>query len=117
MSNTYLWTVTTMATIPSPPAPVNEFVVLANYTVTGTDGTNTVDFQSQAQFTIEQTVDENGKPTYTPYADLTEEQVIGWIQAEQNLVVNVEANLDGQLYAINNPPVSPEITPLPWSNT
>jgi hypothetical protein len=112
--NTYTWKITVMATMPSPPAPINEYLVLANYTVTGTDGINTVKFQSQAQFTFEQTQNADGTPFYTPYADLTEEQVIGWIQSEQNLVVNVEANLDAQLYGINNPPIVPEITPLPW---
>ena len=113
--NTYIWTVTTMATMPCPPAPVNEYAVLANYTVTATDGINIVDFQSQAQFLIEQTVDDNGELTYTPYADLTEQQVIGWIQAEPNLVVDIETNLDNQLYVINNPPITPTITPLPWA--
>ena len=103
-----------MATMPSPPAPVNKYVVLANYTVTATDGTNTVDFQSQAQFTVEQTQNEDGTPFYTSYADLTEAQVIGWIQEEQNLVVNIEANLDGQIDSIVNPLVSPQITQLPW---
>ena len=125
MSNTYTWTVTAMATMPSPPAPINEYVVLANYTVTGTDGVNTVELQSQAQFTIEQTqptvtiTNADGTVTtqdtpYIPYANLTEADVIGWIQAEQNLVVNTEANLDGQLYSITNPPISAVITPLPW---
>ena len=113
--NTYTWTVTTIATMPSPPAPVNDFLALANYTVKATDGIHTVEFQSQVQFTIEQTMDENENLTYVPFADLTQEQVIGWIQAIENLVDNIKANLDGQLYEINNPPIVPEITPLPWA--
>ena len=114
--NTYKWKITALGTLPSPPAPVNEFLFFANYTVTATDGINTVDFQSQTQFKIYQTIDKNNQPTYTPYSDLTEEQVIGWIQAEENLKENVESNLDSQLYAIYNPPIVPEITPLPWNN-
>ena len=113
--NTYTWAITAMATVPSPPAPVNDFLALANYTVTATDGINTVEFQSQAQFRIEQKTDDNKKLTYTPYADLTQEQVIGWIKAEPNLVVDIETNLDNQLYVINNPPITPTITPLPWA--
>ena len=113
--NTYTWEITAMATVPSPPAPVNDFLALANYTVTATDGINTVEFQSQAQFRIEQKTDDNKKLTYTPYADLTQEQVIGWIKAIENLVIDVEANLNNQLYEINNPPIVAEITPLPWA--
>ena len=112
--NTYKWEITALGTMPSPPAPVNDFLFFANYTVTATDGINTVEFQSQAQFTINKKIDENEKPTYTPYADLTQEQVIGWIQAIENLKENVEDNLDNQLYEINNPPIVPELTPLPW---
>ena len=41
--NTYTWTVTALSTLPSPPAPINEYVVMANYTVTGTNATITVE--------------------------------------------------------------------------
>ena len=109
--NTYTWKVTALSTMPSPPAPINEYVVMANYTVTGTNGTITVEISSISQFTIDTT-----SPTYVPYAQLTEEIVLGWIQSEPNLVINTQANLDGQIESIVNPPVSPQNTPLPWSN-
>ena len=111
--NTYKWTVTSMSTLPSPPAPVNEYVVLAQYTVTASNGATppvTAEINGSAQFTVPTNEDGN----YTPYADLTEEQVLGWIQAEPNLVINTEANLDGQIESQISPPVSPESTPLPW---
>jgi hypothetical protein len=111
--NTYKWEITALGTLPSPPAPVNEFLFFANYTVTATDGINSVDFQSQAQFKIDHKIDNS---TYTPYSDLKQEQVISWIQAIENLKENVEANLDNQLYEINNPPIVPELTPLPWAS-
>ena len=55
-----------------------------------------------------------GSP-YTPYADLTQAQVIGWVQeslgAEQ--VAKIEASLATNIANQINPPVvSP---PLPWS--
>ena len=107
--NTYQWTVTALSTMPT---PTPEYVVLAQYTVTGTDGTITVETQGISQFSV------NPEQTdFVPYADLTEEIVLGWIQSEQNLVVNTQANLDGQIDSILNPPVSPTNTPLPWSNT
>jgi len=55
-----------------------------------------------------------GSP-YTPYADLTQDQVVGWVQgsmgAEQ--VASIEAGLATNIANQVNPPV---VTPkLPWS--
>jgi hypothetical protein len=108
MANTYTWTVTSLSTLPSPPAPINEYVVTAYYTVTGTDGVNTATLQSNATFSIDTT------GATIPYNDLTEEQVLGWIQAQPNVVVNTQANIDGQLASIVTPPITPQNTPLPW---
>jgi hypothetical protein len=112
--NTYKWTITSMSTLPSPPAPTSEYAVLAQYTVTASNGDTppiTASISGSAQFPLP--TDENGN--YTPYADLTEEQVLGWIQAEPNLVINTEANLDGQIESQISPPITPEVTPLPWA--
>jgi len=49
--------------------------------------------------------------TFTPYADLTQDQVLGWLWGVIDKQ-STEANLQGQLNALINPPVvSP---PLPW---
>jgi len=108
MSNTYIWTITSMSTLPSPPAPINEYVVLAQYLVTGTDGTNTASIAGSSQFTIDTTA------TPIPYSQLTQAEVLGWIQAEPNLVINTQANIDGQIASIVSPPISPAVTELPW---
>jgi hypothetical protein len=55
-----------------------------------------------------------GSP-YTPYADLTQDQVVGWVQtvmgAEQ--VASIEAGLATQIDNQINPPI---VTPaLPWA--
>jgi hypothetical protein len=110
--NTYVWTITSMATLPKPPAPIEECAVLAQYTVTATNNATppiTAEISGSSQFTIP-----NGTKNLTPYADLTEEQVLGWIQSEPNLVINTQANLDGQIASQITPPITPEITPLPW---
>lgn len=55
-----------------------------------------------------------GEP-FTPYADLTQEQVVGWTQAAlgPEQVAQLEANLAASIAAQANPPVvSP---PLPWT--
>ena len=114
MANTYTWTVTSMSTLPSPPAPINEYVVNAQYTVTGTNGATppvTASINGIAIFSIDTTV------TPIPYNSLTEAQVLSWIQDQPNLVVNMQSNIDGQIESIVNPPVSPQNTPLPWANT
>ena len=109
MTTTYVWTVTALSTMPT---PTPDYVVMAQYSVTGTDGTNTVVTGGVSQFSV------NPKQTdFVPYADLTEAIVLSWIQSEPNLVVNIQANLDGQIESIVYPPVSPKNTPLPWSNT
>jgi hypothetical protein len=55
--------------------------------------------------------------SFTPFADLTEEQVIGWVKESlgENQVASIEESLDSQLESIINPPVSPELVPLPWA--
>lgn len=57
----------------------------------------------------------NPEAPFTPYADLTQDQVIGWVQdamgAEQ--VASYEANVAAQIEAQANPPVV--TPPLPWS--
>ena len=55
-----------------------------------------------------------GQP-FTPYADLTEAQVVGWVQAAlgPEQVAQMEAALAANIAAQINPPVvSP---PLPWA--
>ena len=106
--NTYTWKVTALSTMPT---PTPDYVVMAQYTVTGTDGTHTVSIQGLSQFVVNP-----DQKDFVPYAQLTEEIVLGWIQSEPNLVINTQANLDGQIESIVNPPVIPQNTPLPWSN-
>jgi hypothetical protein len=109
--NTYQWKVISLSTLPSPPAPINDFAILARYLVTATsEGKSpiSVSIDGLSQFSI---------PTsgeLTPYENLTEEQVISWIQAESNLVINIQENLDGQIDSILNPPIIATETSLPW---
>ena len=104
--NTYTTTINSMYTLNS---PEQGFVVNVLFTVSGTDGTNTASIDGNVQFTDQ--VEEN----YIPYDQLTEEQVIGWINASTNNQENYYANIDGQIDSLITPPVSPENTPLPWA--
>lgn len=50
---------------------------------------------------------------FTPYADLTQEQVLGWCWSNGVNQAEVEAGVQAKIDAILNPPL---ITPpLPWS--
>ncbi len=88
-----------------------DYVVIAAYDVTGVDGEFTSSLSNTAQFSTASVSE------FVPYADLTEEIVLGWIQSElgENGLLSITACIEGQIESQKNPPVSPEITPLPWS--
>lgn len=103
----YTWTVTALYTVPN---PTPNYVVQATYLVVGVDGDYRGEIQSNAQFTVNP-----DQPDYVPYSDLTEAIVLGWIQAQPNVTINMEACVQGQIDSQINPPVIPQNTPLPWS--
>ena len=86
--------------------PEPGFVVNLLWTVTGVDGSNTASIDGNSQFTVQE-------GTFTPYDQLTESQVIGWISPEQ--IASAQSCVQGQIDSMINPPVSPQNTPLPWS--
>ena len=107
---TYNWTITNLYTVDLGSEP--GYVVNALYVVEGSDGTYSATCQGSQQFVVNP-----DKPDYTPYADLTNDLVVSWIQADLGVdgVNNIYANIDGQIQSIINPPVSPMNTPLPWA--
>ena len=106
MATNYTTTINSMYTLNTPDP---DYVVNVLFTVTGTDGTNTASIDGNCQFTSDQ------ESVFIPYADLTEEIVIGWINANTDNQANYYANIDGQIESIVNPPVSPSNQPLPWA--
>jgi hypothetical protein len=103
---TFTTTVTQMYTLPQE-AGQTDVVVNVNYLVTGVDGANTAEIGFSQQYTIQQ------GGSFTPYADLTEAQVVGW--ADPQTVSNAQACVQGQIDSMINPPVSPTSQALPWS--
>jgi hypothetical protein len=55
--------------------------------------------------------------TFIPYDQLTEEIVIGWVQASMGPegVTEVEAAVQQQIDLLKNPPEAPQSQPLPWA--
>ena len=85
--------------------PEPGFVVNCLWKVTGVDGSNTASIDGNSQFTVQE-------GTFTPYDQLTESQVIGWIPAEA--IASAQSCVQGQIDSMINPPVSPQSQPLPW---
>ena len=106
MSNQYTTTINQMFTVPNPTG----YVVNVMFTVSGTDGTHTASIDGNIQFTPEQ--NEQG---FIPYAQLTQAEVLGWINEATNNQENYYANINGQIQSMITPPVSPSSQPLPWS--
>ena len=112
MATTFTWSIPDNGMQQWPSGTNAGYVVNVNFILTGTDGTNTASIQGNVQFPITQ-----AQETFTPYQSLTEATVIGWVQeslGEQG-VANFEANVQGQLNSLANPPVSPVSQPLPWT--
>lgn len=108
MATTYTWAVVQMDCYPEEDGE-QDVVFNVHWTLTGEEaGFSGSVYGSQA-------VSIDPDAPFTPYADLTETQVIGWVQsamgAEQ--VASYEANVAEQ---INNQIAPPVVTPpLPWS--
>jgi len=109
MSNSdYLWKVSQMIVAPEQGGQTN-VVVNAFYSVTS-EIVGAATFNSGQWFTYT-----GGE--FTPYDQLTEEQVIGWIQSAlgQDGVASIYANIDAQVENILHPKPQPQPEPLPWS--
>ena len=88
-----------------------DVVFTVHWTLNATDGEHAGSVYGSVGLTLDP------EATYVPYADLTEAQVIGWVQDAlgEEQVAMYEANLVTQINNKINPPV---ITPhLPWKES
>ena len=95
----FTWNVVQMDRLTS-----NGFVVTCHYVVSAVDG----DYTASTYGTVGYTQEDK---SYTPYADLTEQQVIGWVQNSLGKDT-VEVSLTAQIEAQKNPV---QETGLPWA--
>jgi hypothetical protein len=96
MATAYTWTIAQMDRLTS-----DGFVTTAHWTVTATDS----DFSASSYGTC----GFSGKLT-TPYADLTEAQVLEWVWGQIDKA-EIESNLAAQINAQKNPVSA---TGVPW---
>lgn len=108
MTITNTWAVVQMDAYPEY-EDETDVVFNVHWTLVGTDGT----YSGSVYGSVGVTLDEGS--TFTPYADLTEAQVIGWVQAAlgEEQVASYEANVAQQIADQIDPPVV--TPPLPWA--
>lgn len=106
--NTYNWTISALDCKPQEDG-LNDVVVTAHWRVDATDGTYTAGVYGTQSFSL------NTEGDFTPFADLTQEQVVGWVQEGMGIeaVTSLQENLDTQIANQVNPPIV--TPPLPWA--
>jgi hypothetical protein len=107
MTTTYQWTIQALDCVPQEDG-LTDVVVIAHWNVSATDGTYTSSVYGTQSFTY------TPSSPFTPYADLTQDQVVGWVQAGMGIdaVTALQENLDNQIANQINPPIV--TPPLPW---
>jgi len=83
---------------------IDKFITTVHYVVSATDG----DYTASTYGTVSYTQEEKA---YKPYADLTQAEVVGWVQDSLGKDT-VEASLTAQIEAQKNPV---QETGLPWA--
>ncbi len=86
---------------------LTDVVVTAHWQCTGTQDEYSAQVYGTASFTLEQGAG------FTPYADLTQDQVLGWCWNSGVDKDATEANVTAQIENQINPPIV--TPPLPWA--
>jgi len=106
---TYSWTITSLGSYPQFDGE-QDVVIVINAIYTGTDGT----YNSSIEIAQSLILDTNAP--FTPYSDLTEAQVLGWLTTAltPQQIEQMQAKIAAQIAADNQPTIVQ--LPLPWSN-
>ena len=108
MAITYTWNVVQMDAYPEKDG-LTDVVFQIHWTLVGTDDTYQASVYGSCIVRL------NESEPYTPYTDLTQDQVIGWVKNSlgEEKVSLYKANVATQIKNQINPPVV--TPPLPWS--
>jgi hypothetical protein len=108
MSVTCNWTVAQLDCYPEYEGH-KDVVFTAHWRLDGTDGEHTAGVYGSVGLTLDP------EAKFTPYADLTQAQVIGWVKDAlgEEQVTSYEESVAKQIEALINPPVVNP--PLPWA--
>lgn len=116
MTLTYTWAITGLKKQDDPSAELNDIIVQTYWTCTGTDADgNSGTFHGATPFEPDLVDPDN----FTTYENLTEAQVLGWIQ---DLVINdqtykehIDERIQEQIDAIVRPTTEVDADALPWA--
>ncbi len=105
----YTWSVVQMDCYPQESGKSN-VVFNVHWTLEATDGAYNGSVYGSTGVSL------NPSAPYTPYANLTKDQVIGWVQEVLGVdaCMDLQLNVNNQIANQKNPPVVNP--PLPWSN-
>jgi len=103
---TITWNISHLDCLPQAPEGA-DYVVTAHWQCTGVDGDYTGQVYSTTSFPVTQ------GSSFTPYADLTQDQVLGWVWANGVDKDATEAAVEQQIQNQINPPIV--APPLPWA--
>jgi hypothetical protein len=107
MATTYTWTVTAMDEYPELDGE-QDVVFNVHWTCAGTDGTYSASVYNTQAVTVD-----SAEP-FTPYNQLTQDQVLNWIWTSGVDKAVTEAAVGQQIENQVNPPVVS--LPLPWAS-
>ena len=105
MAITYNWTISQLDTAPQSEGLI-DVVKTVHYRYKGIDG----DYQAETYGTF--ACGEPSQSDFTAYPDLTEADVIGWLEVGLD-VDAMQTNIETQIENLKNPPIVN--LPLPWS--
>lgn len=112
MSATITWVIEWMQCVPQD-GPLTDVVITAAWRCNGAQTENGTDYFGTVYGAASFPQPTEGDP-FTPYADLTQEQVLGWCWAngvnKSSSETSVQQQIDNQ---INPPVIQP---PLPWAS-
>lgn len=108
MANTYKWVISQLDAYPQHEGHT-DVVFTVHWRRQATDGTHSADIYGSQSVTLD------AEAPFTPYADLTFDQVVGWLEDAMGaeLLAAQVAALDQQIENQINPPVV--TPPLPWA--
>jgi hypothetical protein len=106
MANTYTWDIAQLQSYPSYSGQTN-VVVAIHWVLTGTDGVNTATRQGAAGVAF------NPDGEFSPYENLTKDEMIAWVQASLG-TDGVQEAMDGVDSDLAQLASQPVFNPLPW---
>ena len=102
---TITWVIERLDCVPQVPEGA-DYVVTAYWRCNGVDANYSGTVYATTSFPVVE-------GAFTPYADLTLDQVLGWVWAHGVDKAATEAAVEGQIEAQKNPPIV--APPLPWA--